>query len=119
MALAGAEWPKNPKAPPVPGRNIAPLFEKDGSLERDCLWWLHQGNKAIRVGDWKLVARTEKGAKGEAGAWELYDLKTDRSETVNLAAKEPAKAKELAALWEAKWEQFKKDAASEPLPKKK
>lgn len=27
---------------------------------RQGLWWLHEGNRALRAGDWKLVA-----AKGE------------------------------------------------------
>ena len=37
-------------------------------------------------------------AKGDA--WELYDLKTDRAEQNNLAAKMPEKVKELADLWQ-------------------
>jgi arylsulfatase len=47
------------------------------------------------VGDWKLVA------KGPAGKWELYDIKSDRTESNDLAAKHPEKVKELAAMWEA------------------
>jgi arylsulfatase len=47
------------------------------------------------VGDWKLVRM------GRNGAWELYNLKTDRTELHDLAATEPARAAELAAKWEA------------------
>ena len=56
---------------------------------------LFRSNAAIRVGDWKLVR------KGAAGAWELYDLKKDRTELNDLAAAMPEKARELAAAWEA------------------
>jgi arylsulfatase A-like enzyme len=62
-------------------------------------WWLHEGNRAVRVGDWKLVA-----AKGDP--WELYDLKTDRAEQNNLAAKMPEKAKELEQVWQKQTDEF-------------
>jgi arylsulfatase A-like enzyme len=109
-ALAGAKWLPTPV--PQPGKDITPLLAASGKIDRDYLWWYHQGNKAIRVGDWKLVA------KGEKGDWELYDLARDRSERVNLAAKEPEKAKELAAKWQTAWEQYRKDAVLEPPPRK-
>jgi arylsulfatase len=33
--------------------------------------------------------------------WELYDLEADRTETHNLAAREPARVAAMAAAWEA------------------
>jgi arylsulfatase len=68
-------------------------------VARDSLWWLHEGNRAIRVGDWKLVV-----ARGDP--WELYDLAADRSETKDLARERPEKVKELAALWEKQWAEY-------------
>ncbi len=79
--------------PPVPGKSLVAAFAKDTTIERDSLWWLHEGNRAIRVGDWKLVA-----AKGEP--WELYDLQSDRAEQNNLAATMPEKVKELEQVWD-------------------
>ena len=64
-------------------------------IQRDALYWEHEGNRAVRVGDEKLVA------KGRNGAWELYDLKADRTELNDLAEKKPERVKELAALWQA------------------
>jgi len=87
-----AEWNGQPM-PPAPGKSLVAALKSDVTIERPSLWWLHEDNKAIRVGDFKLVA-----AKGDA--WELYDLKTDRAEQNNLAAKMPEKVKELAALWQ-------------------
>ena len=52
-------------------------------IQRDAIYWEHEGNAAIRVGDWKLVRL------GRDGPWELYDLKTDRTELHDLAAAEP------------------------------
>ncbi len=78
--------------PPAPGQSLLPAFRRDGTVRHEYLWWLHEGNRAIRVGDWKLVA----AAKGE---WELYDLSRDRGESHNLAAQLPDKVRELEALW--------------------
>ena len=83
-----------------------PAFARDGGVEHEYLWWLHEGTRAVRVGDWKLVA--DKGAP-----WELYDLSHDRAESVNLAAKHPEKAKELEETWTHHLEEFRKAAASD------
>ena len=96
LDLVGIEKPKQWEGQPIPeapGKSLVRAFAKDETIARDSLWWLHEDNKAIRVGDWKLVA-----AKGDA--WALYDLKTDRAEQNDLAAKMPEKAKELADLWQ-------------------
>jgi L-rhamnose mutarotase len=78
--------------PPLQGKSLAPAFAKDGAVTRDSLWFYHDGHRAVRAGDWKLVARS-------GGPWELYNLGKDRSETRNLAASEPAKVKELEHTW--------------------
>jgi arylsulfatase len=86
--------------PPAPGKSLVPAFAKDVTVRRDSLWWLHEGNRALRVGDWKVVAA------GKAGAWELYDLSSDRSETKDLAAARPEKARELSALWSRQFAEY-------------
>jgi arylsulfatase A-like enzyme len=62
---------------------------------RDALFWEHEGNRAVRVGDWKLVA------KGPAAPWELYDLSTDRVEAKDLASRQPGRVKQLREKWES------------------
>ncbi|MHC4405166.1 MAG: arylsulfatase [Planctomycetota bacterium] len=89
---------------PAPGRSLVPAFRQDVAVDRDFLWWLHEGNRAIRVGDWKLVA-----AKDDP--WELYDLRNDRAESHNLAQERPEKAKELEALWNRELEAMSRLAA--------
>lgn len=96
LELAGVTKPTTWKGTPVPaapGKSLVPALAKDETIARDCLWWLHEGHRAVRVGDWKLVA-----AKGEP--WELYDLTTDRAEQHNLAGKHPEKVSELTAAWQ-------------------
>jgi arylsulfatase A-like enzyme len=86
--------------PAAPGKSLVAAFKSDLPIERDCLWWLHEGNRAVRVGDWKLVA-------AEGDPWELYDLKSDRAEQNNLASKMPEKVKELESLWNRNTDSFK------------
>jgi arylsulfatase len=76
-----------------------PAFAKDRTIPRDYFWWYHDGNRAIRTGNWKLVADHDQ-------PWELYDLTSDRSEARNLAARHPAKVKELSAAWAKHEEEF-------------
>ena len=95
--VGGAKYPTEFKTHPIlplEGRSLLPAFENK-AIERDALFWEHEGNAAVRVGDIKLVRA------GRKGAWELYDVKSDRTELHDLSAKMPDKAKELAAKWEA------------------
>ncbi len=85
-------WNDKP-VPAPPGRSLLPAFTADGTVKHDYLWWSHEGNRAIRVDDWKLVAA------GKDGPWELFNLGTDRTETTDLAETHPAKAKQLAGFW--------------------
>jgi len=87
------------EAPPLPGKSLVTAFGSDVTVSREGLWWLHEGHRAIRVGDWKLVA-----AKGDP--WELYDLKIDRAEQNDLASKKPEKVKELERAWQQQTDSF-------------
>ncbi|HBJ85924.1 MAG TPA: arylsulfatase [Verrucomicrobiales bacterium] len=94
--VGGAAYPKEYNGKPITpmeGKSLITAF-KNEPIEREALFWEHEGNAAIRVGDLKLVR------KGRTGPWELYDLKADRTELHDLASEQPEKAKELAAQWE-------------------
>ena len=87
-------------------------FAKDIAIGRDYLWWFHDGNRAIRVKEWKLVAAKDQ-------PWELFNLAKDRTETQNLATQLPLKARELSQLWLAKQNDFIKTVAAESKSKKR
>jgi arylsulfatase len=78
---------------PLEGRSLAPLFT-GGQIQREAIYWEHEGNRAVRAGDWKLVA-------DHGRPWELYNIAQDRSEQHDLSGQEPERVRKLAALWEA------------------
>lgn len=78
---------------PLAGTSLLPLLTGEGSLPERPLFWEHEGNAAVRIGDWKLVR------KGRGGTWELFDLAKDRTEQHDLAATKPDKRDELLAAW--------------------
>jgi arylsulfatase len=107
--VSGAAYPaefKGHKILPMEGKSLVPALD-DKPIERDALYWEHEGNAAIRVGDWKLVRL------GRGGPWELYDLKADRTELHNLAGAKPSMAHELAV----KWDRWAERTHVKPYPK--
>ena len=90
--------------------NTARCWPSRGAL----LTGYHEGNRALRVGDWKLVA-----AKGIP--WELYDMGTDRAEQVDLSSKMPEKRQELERLWQEQTDSItklaRKSLAEQPRQK--
>lgn len=116
----GIDFEDDDSPPAVEGLSLLPTFAKDTDLKRQALWWLHEENKAIRVGNWKLVA-----AKGDP--WALYDLSQDRGELKNVAAEHPDQVKELQTEWQRRFDEYAatalKDAPAADLrdnqPKKK
>jgi arylsulfatase len=95
--IAKVDYPKTYKGntiKPLEGRSLVPAFNGK-QIQREAIYWEHEGNRAVRVGKWKLVA------KGETGPWELYDMEADRTELNDLAKKRPNRAKRMAALWQA------------------
>lgn len=78
---------------PLQGRSLVPAFEGK-QIERDAIYWEHEGNRAVRVGNWKLVAK-------ENSPWELYDIAVDRIEAHDLSQKFPEKVSELSAKWDS------------------
>ncbi|WP_010586518.1 arylsulfatase [Schlesneria paludicola] len=102
-------WNGDP-VPAPPGKSLVPALARDVGVPHDFLWWYHSGNRAIRIGDWKLVSW------GEQGPWELFDLNADRSETHNLAAELPGKVRQMEQAWKSKLEEFQ-ELAKRDLPK--
>jgi arylsulfatase len=73
------------------GRSIAEMIRGQDAPADRTLCWEHEGNRAIRQGNWKLVMLAS------ATDWELYDLAADRVESSDLAATHPEVVEKLAA----------------------
>ncbi len=93
LDATGATLPKD--ALPPEGQSLLPLLANTPTTVTPAprtLFWEHEGNRAVRNGDWKLVALHNK-------PWELYNLAEDRCELTNLAAQHPDKVTALTDHW--------------------
>jgi arylsulfatase A-like enzyme len=91
-------------------RPLPPVEARDGTVEHDSFWWLHEGNRALRAGNWKVVAA------GKDSPWELYDLSSDRPEGKDRAKDRPEKVRELVAIWTKQFEEYSALAARDLPP---
>ena len=117
--LAEATYPRKingNKIVPMQGQSLKPLLTGEGTFAERPLFWEHEGNAAIRVGDRKLVRQ------GIRGSWELFDLKADRTEQHDLAAENATEVTTLTKQWQA-WARssnvMPKPNAKEKKPKAK
>lgn len=94
LDLAKSDYPSSKI--PLEGISLSPLFKGQPLSRKTPIFFEHEGNRAVRDGDWKLVA------KGVRGKWQLYHIPSDRSESHNLASKHPDRLKIMATQYE-KW----------------
>lgn len=78
------------------GQSFAAAFGRDDHAGRKSLFFDHARGRALRNGDWKIVAQKN----GKKFAWELYNLKRDPLELKNLAKTMPEKLEELITIWQ-------------------
>lgn len=101
--VAHASYPEEfngNKIVPASGKSLVPLFKGENErLHTEPIFWEHEGNKAVRLGKYKLVSKWKKERETQ---WELYDMETDRPEMHNLADQQPEKVSEMAAMYD-KW----------------
>ncbi|MEM9282289.1 MAG: arylsulfatase [Verrucomicrobiota bacterium] len=96
--LAGAPYPEEKDGHSMityEGISLAPAFSGKALERGSPLFFEHEGNRAVRDGRWKLVA------KGVRGAWELYDVEADRTESNNLIDANPEIAEKMIAQYDA------------------
>jgi arylsulfatase A-like enzyme len=108
LELAGATYPttfKGHTITPKEGSSLLDALCSRPHPEHPPMFWEHEGNRAVRISQWKLVAQHNK-------PWELYDIEADRTETNDLASSNPDKVNELKAAYE----QFAQRAGVQPWP---
>ncbi len=97
LSVCGAAYPKERngvRLKEAQGTSLEPLL-RGKHIGRRLLFWEHEGNRAVRDGQWKLVTR-------HPGDWELYDMDKDRSELDDLASRYPDVVRRLSGLY-ADW----------------
>jgi arylsulfatase A-like enzyme len=97
---------------PLDGLDVWPVLASGAKSPRtEIVHNITPNGGAIRVGDYKLVKKGGAGnrrrarnqqaeANTTAGAFELYNIREDISESNDLAAEQPEKVKELAARYD-------------------
>ncbi|NNC88655.1 MAG: sulfatase-like hydrolase/transferase, partial [Akkermansiaceae bacterium] len=82
---------------PVEGTSLLAAFGGKPLAER-ALAFEHQQARGLRKGDWKIVWGKRQPHEVR---WELYNLREDRSEQIDLARTQPTRTAGLVAEWEA------------------
>ncbi len=103
LELAGLEYPQEfngNKIISYSGKSMVPIFQNKVSTPRDRVFWEYSKTKAVREGDWKISARKGKD-------WELFNMKDNRTETIDLSEKYPEKVEEMSQEWESWYEKMK------------
>ena len=85
------QWPQR-ELRPISGISLAPIFNGRSLGSRPPMHFLFSNDRALRVGDWKIVSFRRE-------AWELYHLSEDRTELHNLAEQEPERLQSMVETW--------------------
>ncbi len=98
LDVAGTDYPsdfKGRKPLPLEGRSLLPVFQGKQREGHEQLCWSVPRHHAIRSGKWKAI-RLRSG-----GAWQLFDLDKDGTETTDMSQQEPDRVRQLASQFEA------------------
>ena len=104
LELAGVEQPDGSfKGKPVHRMSGTSFLDylggrSDAVHDNEPLGWELYGSRALIKGEWKAVRIFPPAGTGD---WQLFNIKTDPTETANLAADFPDVIAELTADWDA------------------
>ncbi len=93
LDAAGAPYPTEREGhgvAPLEGTSMLSLFDGNGPDRQSPVFWEHEGNKAVREGEWKLVCKFP-------GDWELYNMAEDRTELHDRAGDDPKRVEKMAS----------------------
>jgi arylsulfatase len=102
LELAGASYPDSfagHQLTPIEGNSLVPVLKGQSQTGHEKLFFEHVRGRAVRIGDWKLVAFS-----GRSDKWELYNLADDQTETNDLAGQYSDRVEAMKAEWYA-WAQ--------------
>ncbi|NPA37401.1 MAG: sulfatase [Chlorobi bacterium] len=90
LDIVGGEKPQG-----IDGISIKNVLLKNETLPERTLFWKFRNARVVRQGDWKLIVTKEKNKEEKI---ELFNLKDDISESVNLAEKEGDRIENMRKL---------------------
>ena len=90
---------------PMPGKDLIEQLNSE-EAEMRTLYFEHESNRAIREGNWKLVALKYQ-------PWELYDMTTVRTEGIDVSQN----YHDVVTRLSAKWDSWAEENHVTPLPK--
>jgi arylsulfatase len=108
VEITGAPYPAS-----VNGRDIVPMqgesftgvFDGHGEERIAPIVWEHEGSRAVRLGDWKLVSEVaDPGDPSSRAVWELYNIADDRTELNDLIDGERTRSGDMIAIYNS-WAQ--------------
>jgi len=121
VSAASSNYPKQFNGhtiKPMEGVSLMPTFSGQQLVRDEPIYFNHEDNRAVRHGQWKLVAIAGK-------PWELYDINADRTELHNLASQHPDRVAAMTAQYDA-WAKRTQvlagedsDQSSQPIKKRK
>lgn len=87
-------------------------------IEREYIYFEHEGNAALRIGNWKILYVKTGEPKGHVPApqsvgtsgWSFYDLSKDRCEQNDLAEKHPERLADMVVRWKELHKSFREQA---------
>ncbi len=119
LEIVGGEYPREKHGKPLPpmiGKSWVSMLQGETDSPRDDTDWMAWelfGNRAVRQGDWKILAQwvphgvvrerqTEfRRAKTRGvGDWQLFNLREDPTERHDLAEKHPERLAQMVKLWD-------------------
>src|SRR5699024_5321524 len=109
LEAAGADYPDyvgDYAIQSLEGQSLMPVLQENKMINHDPVCWEHEGNRAVRDGQWKLVSYYNKahqhgvGRGKRTGEWELYNLESDRTELHNLAAEDPERLQQMVTMYQ-------------------
>ncbi len=104
LDMAGVSYPDRydgNRISPLQGLSLAPLLADPTAAPRGPDDWIGfelAGNRALRQGDWKLFWHCDPAGSGH---WELFNLRDDPAEIIDLADINPDIRDHMAATWDS------------------
>lgn len=99
LALAGVDYPASYEGHELhrlEGQSLAGVIEGGEGVGERTLFFEHERGRAVRMGDWKLVALANRPRQ-----WELYNLAENETEMNDLSETYPERAAAMREAWEA------------------